>query len=410
MPMHCRHCRAPLSLPFLDLGTAPPSNAYLTPAQLAAPEKWYPLRVFTCTECWLVQTEDYAHHAELFDSEYAYFSSFSASWLAHAAHYVDAVVGRFKLDASSKVVEVAANDGYLLQYVKAEGIPCLGVEPTAGTARAARDKGIEIREEFFGVTLADRLVAEGHSADLAVANNVLAHVPDINDFVAGFARLLAPCGVATFEFPHLLRLLTDAQFDTVYHEHYSYLSLTAVVRIFERNGLLVFDVEEIVTHGGSLRVYAQRSDVRAHATTGAVRSLLERETAAGLRDTSAYGGLQARAESIKNDLLAFLIETRKAGRTVAAYGAAAKGNTLLNFAGVRPDLLPWVVDRNPAKQGKSMPGSRIPIVGEDRLRADRPAFVLILPWNLRDEVQAQLAYVRDWGAKFVIAVPRLEIV
>lgn len=271
--MKCRHCHAPLSLPFIDLGTAPPSNAYVTQAQLAAPEKWFPLRVFACTSCWLVQTEDYAHHAELFAGDYAYFSSFSQSWLAHAEAYVGSMAQRFDLGPTSLVVEVASNDGYLLQYVQARGIPCLGVEPTAGTAQAARDKGIEVREAFFGVELAEQLVAEGRAADLTAANNVLAHVPDINDFVAGFAHLLKPRGVATFEFPHLMRLVAEAQFDTVYHEHFSYLSLTAVQRVFSHNGLSVFDVEEISTHGGSLRVFAQRADTRAYEPTPAVAEI-----------------------------------------------------------------------------------------------------------------------------------------
>ena len=407
--MKCRHCHALLSLPFIDLGTAPPSNAYVTQAQLAAPEKWFPLRVFACTSCWLVQTEDYAHHAELFAGDYAYFSSFSQSWLAHAEAYVGNKARRFDLGPSSLVVEVASNDGYLLQYVKARGIPCLGVEPTAGTAQAARDKGIAVREAFFGVELAEQLVAEGCAADLTAANNVLAHVPDINDFVAGFTRLLKPRGVATFEFPHLMRLVAEAQFDTVYHEHFSYLSLTAVQRVFAHNGLSVFDVEEIPTHGGSLRVFAQRVDTQAREPTAAVAALLAREANAGVSSVAYYGGLQARAERIKDDLVSFLIEAKRAGKKVGAYGAAAKGNTLLNFAGVRADLLPWVVDRNPAKQGKYLPGSRIPIVTQQHLENAKPDYVVILPWNLKAEVMRQLEFIGQWNGKFVTAVPALEI-
>ena len=407
--MKCRHCHAPLSLPFIDLGTAPPSNAYVTQAQLAAPEKWFPLRVFVCTKCWLVQTEDYAHHAELFAGDYAYFSSFSQSWLVHAEAYVANMARRFDLGPASLVVEVASNDGYLLQYVKARGIPCLGVEPTAGTAQAARDKGIAVREAFFGVELAGQFVAEGRAADLTAANNVLAHVPDINDFVAGFARLLKPRGVATFEFPHLMRLVAEAQFDTVYHEHFSYLSLTAVQRVFAHNGLAVFDVEEIPTHGGSLRVFAQRADTQAREPTPAVAALLAREAAAGVTSAAYYGGLQARAERIKDDLVSFLIEAKRAGKKVGAYGAAAKGNTLLNFAGVRADLLPWVVDRNPAKQGKYLPGSRIPIVTQPYLENAKPDYVVILPWNLKAEVMRQLEFIGQWNGKFVTAVPALEI-
>jgi SAM-dependent methyltransferase len=408
--MKCRHCNADLTIPFIDLGSAPPSNAYLTPQTLCAPEKWFPLRVLVCTECWLVQTEDFARFTELFDAEYAYFSSFSSTWLAHAERYVADMTNRFKLGAASHVVEVAANDGYLLQYVQKRNIPCLGVEPTASTAAAARGKGIPIREDFFGVCLAQELVEQGKQADLTVANNVLAHVPDINDFVAGFSVLLKPDGVATFEFPHLLRLVSENQFDTIYHEHFSYLSLHAVQRIFECNGLAVFDVEELPTHGGSLRVFAQRKDSGIHAKTSRIAELLEREFAAGMTTTGYYTGFQPRADRVKDDLLAFLIEAKRAGKKVAAYGAAAKGNTLLNYAGVRPDLIPYVVDRNPNKQGKCLPGSRILIVAEPFLLENRPDYTIILPWNLREEVMAQLACIREWGGQFVTAVPKLEII
>lgn len=407
--MNCRHCRAELTLLFIDLQTAPPSNSYLSAEQLLAPEKWFPLRVRTCTICWLVQTEDYAHVEELFASDYAYFSSFSSSWLQHAETYVGTMAERFELGATSHVVEIASNDGYLLRYVKDRGIPCLGIEPTASTAAAARARGIDVVEEFFGVALADRLVAEGRAADLTAANNVLAHVPDINDFVAGFARLLQPSGVATFEFPHLMRLVADCQFDTIYHEHFSYLSMTAVDRIFAANGLMVFDVEELPTHGGSLRVFAQRRDLGKRPVTAAVAALLAVEERAGLQSTEYYRGFQARAERIKDDLLRFLLQAKREGKRVGGYGAAAKGNTLLNFAGVRPDLLPWVVDRNPAKRGKFLPGSRIPVVGEERLQADQPNYILVLPWNLRLEITQQLDYVRRWGGRLVTAVPQLEV-
>jgi SAM-dependent methyltransferase len=407
--MKCRHCRADLTLPFVDLGTAPPSNSYLTSDQLSSPEKWYPLRVFTCTNCWLVQTEDYAHFEELFSSDYAYFSSFSTSWLNHAERYVAQVVDRFDLGASSRVIEVASNDGYLLQYVKNRGIPCLGIEPTRSTAQAARNKGIEVVERFFGVSLADELLAKGLAADLAAANNVLAHVPDINDFVAGFVRVLKPNGVATFEFPHLVQLVAECQFDTIYHEHFSYLSLSAVKTIFEANGLSIFDVQEIGTHGGSLRVFAQRSDTGARTTTTAVVALLAQEAAAGVLTPAYYSGFQRRADRLKDDLLTFLIQAKRDGKSVGAYGAAAKGNTLLNYAGVRSNLLPWVVDRNPAKQGKFLPGCRIPIAGEDQLRREKPQFVVILPWNLKAEVLEQLSYVRAWGGQFVCAVPELAV-
>lgn len=407
--MKCRHCGTELVLPLIDLGSAPPSNAYLTEQTLRAPEKYFPLRVLVCTECWLAQTEDYAGADELFSADYAYFSSYSTTWLQHAGRYVADMVERFNLNAASHVVEVAANDGYLLQYVKACNIPCLGVEPTTSTASAAREKGIEIVEDFFGVRLARDLVAQGKQADLIAANNVLAHVPDINDFVAGFGILLKPAGVATFEFPHLLRLVSENQFDTIYHEHYSYLSLTAVKRIFEHNGLSVFDVEELTTHGGSLRVYAQRKDSGVREISQRVASLLAREAAAGMATPEFYAGFQARANQVKNDFLSFLIEAKRAGKTVAGYGAAAKGNTLLNYAGVRPDLLPYVVDRNPAKQDKFLPGCRIPIVTEGQLKQSQPDYVVILPWNLRTEVVEQLSYIRNWGGQFVTSVPVLKV-
>jgi SAM-dependent methyltransferase len=319
------------------------------------------------------------------------------------------MAGRFALGPQSHVVEVASNDGYLLQYVKARGIGALGIEPTRSTAEAARAKGIEVIEEFFGAALAERLVAEGRQADLTAANNVLAHVPDINDFARGFALVLKPHGVATFEFPHLMRLLEETQFDTVYHEHYSYLSLTAVERIFNANGLSVFDVEEIPTHGGSLRVFAQRADTGSQHVGPRPAAVKAAEREAGLLSPEPYIALQTRAEKIADDFVCFLREAKNAGKRVAGYGAAAKGNTLINYAGIRPHLLPWIVDRNPAKADKYIPGMRIPIVGEERIRAERPDYVVILPWNLKDEVMQQLDYVREWGGKFITAVPELTI-
>lgn len=405
--MICHHCHAKLNLPLINLGSAPPSNAYLSEHSLMLPEKWLPLRVLVCTECWLVQTEVYAGAEEFFSADYAYFSSFSTSWLQHAENYVAIMTERFNLDINSNVVEVAANDGYLLQYVKARGIPCLGIEPTASTASVARVQGLEIVEEFFGTRLAERLVTQGRQADLIVANNVLAHVPDINDFVSGFSLLLKSSGVATFEFPHLLRLVADNQFDTIYHEHYYYLSLTAALRILQQNGLSVFDVEELSTHGGSLRVFAQRQDSGSHQITPKVGEMLTRETLAGLKTQAYYSGFQEKANKLKNDFISFLIEASRSGKRVMAYGAAAKGNTLINYAGIRPDLIPCVVDRNPAKQGKYMPGSRIPIVDETHILAEKPDYMIILPWNLRDEVMGQLAYIREWGGKFVTAVPQI---
>lgn len=407
--MKCRHCTSALKLPLVDLASAPPSNSYLTERTLHSPEKWFPLRVLVCEECWLVQTEDFAQAEELFDADYAYFSGYSSSWLAHSEHYVTDMVARFHLGPQSHVVEVAANDGYLLQYVRARGIPCTGIEPTASTAAAARAKGIDIVEEFFGKTLAKVLVAQGKQADLTAANNVLAHVPDINDFVAGFALLLNEQGVATFEFPHLLKLLAETQFDTIYHEHFSYLSLIAVERIFAANGLVVFDVEELTTHGGSLRVYAQRSDTGRREVRARVAQVLEAEKSSGMLRADHYRDFQGRTNRVKYDLLRFLLDAKRDGKRVAAYGAAAKGNTLLNYAGIRADLIDFVVDRNPAKQGKYMPGSRIPILPEERLKQEKPDYVLTLPWNLKSELEVQLAYVKNWGGKLVTAIPRLEI-
>ena len=408
--MSCRHCSAKLGLELIDLGSSPPSNAYLTPEMLLAPEKYFPLRIMVCEKCWLVQTLDFAQADELFSSEYAYFSSFSTTWLQHAERYVAEMVDRFQLNPASHVVEIASNDGYLLQYVKARGIPCTGIEPTASTARAAREKGIDTIESFFGAELGARLAAEGKQADLMAANNVLAHVPDINDFLKGFANLLKPDGVATFEFPHLLRLLAENQFDTIYHEHFSYLSLTAVEKLFSSNGLAVFDVEEIPTHGGSLRVFAQRATAGRRPVSDRVAVLIALEAEAGLSTAKGYQGFQLRAEKVKDDFVAFLIDAKRRGKRVAAYGAAAKGNTLLNFAGIRRDLIAYVADRNPAKQGKFMPGSRIPIVSENVLYRDTPDFVVILPWNLKSEVMRQLEDAGLSGVRFVTAVPELEIV
>ena len=407
--MKCRHCETELSMTLVDLGTAPPSNAYLDAQALNKYEVWYPLKIGVCTECWLVQTEDYAHFDELFTADYAYFSSFSSSWLEHAKVYTDEMISRFNLGVNSVVVEVAANDGYLLQYFKQQGIPCYGIEPTTSTAKAAREKGIDIVEDFFGTQLATCLRNEKSGADLMAANNVLAHVPDINDFVAGFALLLKPEGVATFEFPHLLRLIQENQFDTIYHEHFSYLSLTSVVRIFAANNLQVFDVTELSTHGGSLRVFAQRQDAGLQTQSQNVAQILARERTAGVSDQAFYLDFQKRVNHVKNDFVSFLIEAWRCGKKIAAYGAAAKGNTLLNYAGVRADLIDFVVDLNPAKQGKFLPGSRIPIVDENHLKSEQPDYVIIFPWNLKHEITQQLDYIRAWEGKFVVAVPKLEI-
>lgn len=405
--MKCRHCSADLRLPFVDLGSAPPSNAYLSETQLHEPEKWYPLRVMVCEACWLVQTEDYAGADELFNQDYAYFSSVSSSWLDHSRRYVESMTARFKLGAQSLVTEIAANDGYLLQYVRQLGIPCYGIEPTASTAAAARQKNIPIIEKFFGLKLANELAGSDRRADLIVCNNVLAHVPDINDFLAGIAVLLKSTGVATFEFPSLLNLVRHNQFDTIYHEHFSYLSLMSVDRIFRAHGLCIVDAEQLSTHGGSLRVFAARTGA-FESTSSVVGSMLAEEAKAGVGSADFYMGFQSRVDAIKDALLDFLLEQKKAGRRIAAYGAAAKGNTLLNYAGIRSDLLPYVVDRSPGKLGKYLPGSRIRVVDEARLYADKPEWVLILPWNLRAEIECQLQGIKDWGGKFVWAVPQME--
>lgn len=406
--MKCRHCDSPLSLSLIDLGFAPPSNSYLELDDLSRPEISYPLRVKVCESCWLVQTEDFAQRDAFFNADYAYFSSVSSSWLAHAQSYVDMISERLKLDSQSQVWEVASNDGYLLQYVAARGIPCLGIEPSSSTAAMARAKGIKIEEVFFGVDSARELRQRYGAADLIIGNNVLAHVPDINDFVAGLALALAKAGTITLEFPHLLELITQTQFDTIYHEHYSYLSLLSIQKIFSAAGLRVYDVECLTTHGGSLRVYACHQQA-AQADLPAVASLLEKERAAGLNRAECYRQFQHRAIRMRLDLNAFLLEQYHVGKRVIAYGAAAKGNTLLNYAGIDSVLLPMVADAAPSKQGKYLPGSHIPITTPAQLLAARPDYVLILPWNIRAEVMQQLAVIREWGGQFIVAVPNLEL-
>ncbi|MGA7437408.1 MAG: class I SAM-dependent methyltransferase [Luteibacter sp.] len=405
--MKCRFCASPLSQVFLDLGAAPPSNAFLSEAMLAAPETYFPLKLYACGVCRLVQVDEVQSHDAIFDNDYVYFSSFSSSWLAHARRYVDRAVERLSLDSKSLVVEIASNDGYLLQYVNERGIPCVGVEPTGSTAEAARAKGIETIQRFFGLGFAQAFAAERGKADLIAGNNVFAHVPDVNDFSAGLAAALAPGGTVTLEFPHLMRLVAERQFDTVYHEHFSYFSFHTARAILAGAGLEVWDVEELPTHGGSLRVWA--SHLGARVVEPSVAALVAREAEAGMLTDAYYAGFQAEAENVKNACLGFLLEQRAAGRHIAAYGAAAKGNTLLNYAGIRPDLLPFVVDASPHKRGKWLPGSRIPVLDEAKLRAEKPDFVWILPWNLRAEIVAQLDYIRQWGGRFVVAVPHLEV-
>lgn len=405
--MNCRHCGTPLTHTFVDLGFAPPSNAYLHAHDLNKPEKYYPLKVKVCAHCWLVQTEDYAQADELFRADYAYFSSTSSSWLAHAKAYTEQITQGLGLNSNSLVIEVASNDGYLLKNFLEKAIPCLGIEPTASTAKAAEKIGIPVLNDFFSEALGQKLANQGKQADLIAGNNVYAHVPDINDFTKGLKAALKPNGTITLEFPHLMRILEQAQFDTIYHEHFSYLSLFTVSRIFAAAGLRAWHAEELPSHGGSLRVYGCHAD-DARSSTEAMRVLLEEEARRGMQTLVPYANFQPRADKIKNDFLEFILEKTKAGKSIAAYGAAAKGNTLLNYAGVKPDLLPFVCDAAAAKQNKFMPGSHIPIMIPRVIIEAKPDYVLILPWNIADEVRSQLS--KDLpSTRFVTAVPALSI-
>ncbi|CAN5379014.1 class I SAM-dependent methyltransferase [soil metagenome] len=406
--MHdCRFCGASLRVVFADLGTSPPSNAFLRADQLDQAEAHFPLCAYVCESCWLVQLPAFQRPEEIF-ADYAYFSSYSSTWLAHAERYAAMAKARFGLGPQSLVVEVASNDGYLLRNFQAAGIPVLGIEPAANVAAAANAAGIPTRAVFFGAVTAAGLAAEGQRADLLVGNNVLAHVPDLNDFVAGLAIALKVDGVLTMEFPHLLRLIADNQFDTIYHEHFSYFSLATVRRVFASHGLRIFDVEELDTHGGSLRIFACL-EAAPHASIAAVPALVERERAAGLERRDTYVEFNDSVRRTKRALLAFLIEAKAAGKSVVGYGAPAKGNTLLNFCGVRTDFIDFTVDISPHKQGLFLPGSRIPILAPAAIAEARPDYVLILPWNLKDEIVAQMGHIRDWGGRFVVPVPRLEV-
>ena len=406
--MNCRHCSTSLTHVFLDLGRAPPSNAYLTAAEVNEPEQTYPLKLFVCDQCWLVQTEDYSRADELFSKDYAYFSSTSVGWLRHAAQYAAYIIARLQLTKDSFVVEIASNDGYLLKNFVAAGIPCLGVEPTHSTADAAEIIGVPVLRKFFGAATAQALIAAGMAADLICGNNVYAHVPDINDFTQGLRIALKQSGTINLEFPHLVRLIEQNQFDTVYHEHFSYLSLSAVSRIFDEAGLRIFDLEELPTHGGSLRIYGCHA-ADARPTTAAVEEMLAREEQFGLRNLQLYSQFQKKADKVKDDFVAFLQEQKRLGRSVGAYGAAAKGNTLMNYAGIKSDLIAFICDAAPSKQGMFMPGSHIPIFPPAELARRRPDYVVILPWNIAAEVVKQEKKIHEWGGKFVIAVPELKI-
>ena len=405
--MNCRHCHENLETTFLDLGFQPPSNAYLKLDDLKRAEIYLPLKISVCKRCWLVQTEDYASSDSYFTEDYAYFSSVSSTWLAHAKEYSDMITNRLGLDKESFVIEVASNDGYLLKNFVAKNIPCMGIEPTESTASVAIEAGIPVMQEFFGKQLALNHFAN-KKADLILGNNVYAHVPDINDFTCGLKHSLKERGTITLEFPHLLNLIEFNQFDTVYHEHFSYLSLLSVQYIFKKQGLRVFDVEKLTTHGGSIRVYGCHEE-DSRENTGALVSLQAEEVAAKLDCVETYQSFQPKAEAVKNDLLRFLLDQKREGKIVAAYGAAAKGNTLLNYAGVQRDLVKFVCDAAPSKQKKFMPGSHIPILDPSQLQKEAVDFVLFLPWNLADEIAQQLSYLRKSGTKFVVAVPELRI-
>jgi SAM-dependent methyltransferase len=404
----CRFCAAPLRRTFVDLGMSPLCESYVPAERLGAMEPFYPLHVRICERCLLVQLEEFVAPEEIF-TEYAYFSSYSDSWVAHARGYVEMAVERFGLDRDSLVVELASNDGYLLQHVVEKGIPALGIEPAANVAEAARDRGIETVVEFFGRDLAARLVAEGRRADLLAANNVMAHVPDLNDFVGGMEPLLAPEGVVTIEVPHLVRLVEDNQYDTIYHEHFSYFSFLTARKVLSAHGLHVFDVDELATHGGSLRLYAQRRSTGRRRVSSKVGALAERERALGFDTLDGHGDFSTRVEQTKWSLLEFLIDRRREGKRVAGYGAPGKGNTLLNYCGIRTDLLEFTVDRNPYKQGQFLPGTHIPIRHPEALEQARPDYILILPWNLKEEIVAQLSYAREWGARCVVPIPEVEV-
>ena len=405
----CKFCKTPLRHVVADLGMQPIANNYRKQDELYAMEPFFPLRALVCEKCLLVQAQQFSAADELFSPDYAYFASHSESWLDHARRYVDKMTDRFKLGPQSKVVEIASNDGYLLRWFLPKGVPVLGVEPTAGTAKVAQELGIPVEVRFFGRETAEALKAAGHAADLMPANNVAAHVPDINDFISGFKILLKPTGVATFEFHHVMNLLNLNQFDTIYHEHFYYHSLTTFSRILEANGLKVFDVEELPTHGGSLRIYAQHSDTGIHPVSAAVTELRAREEAQGLASLDAYLNFEQRVRQMKRRFLSFLIQAKDEGKSIAAYGAPAKGNTLLNYAGVKRDFIDFTVDRNPHKQNTYLPGTQIPVLAPEAILEHKPDYVLILPWNLKDEVAKQMSAVREWGGKFLVLIPEVQV-
>lgn len=408
--MKCRFCGHTLEKVFIDLINAPPSNSYLTKEQLNELEVYFPLRVFFCEHCWLVQIDEYKKSDEIFSKDYAYFSSYSKSWVKHAEDYVEMICKRLSLGKSSRVMEIASNDGYLLQFFVAKGIPCFGVEPSAGTAKAAEIKGVESIIDFFGSNLATRIVKDRGKQDLIIGNNVLAHVPNINDFVGSLKTVLSDNGTITMEFPHLLRLIQYNQFDTIYHEHFSYLSLNTIKKIFLAHGLKIYDVEELPTHGGSLRIYASHVNDDSHGVTPAVESIKKKEKEFGLQESNIYDSFQEKVNGVKNSFLSYLLEQKRMGKKIVAYGAAAKGNTLLNYCGIKgTDLIKFVVDASPHKQGKYLPGSHIPIVNKERINEEKPSIIIIFPWNIRNEIIAELESTREWGCDLVVVVPELRV-
>lgn len=408
--MKCRFCNNELYFEFIDLVNSPLSNSNLTKEQLSEPEVFYPLKLYVCNNCFLVQIDEYKKSSEIFNEKYAYFSSFSKTWLEHAKNYVEIVIERFNLNKYSYVVEIGSNDGYLLQYFQKFNIPCLGIEPASNTAAVAKERGIDVIEDYFGSSLAKKLANQNKKADLLLGNNVLAHVPEINDFVQGLKILLSDNGVITMEFPHLMQLIENNQFDTIYHEHFSYYSFITVKSIFESHGIEIFDVDQIPTHGGSLRIYAKHEEDKTKKISSNVKNLTDLEISKKMNTIEYYKNFQDKANKIKYDLQQFLIKQKLNGKIVAAYGAAAKGNTLLNYCGIKKDLINFVADASPYKQGKYLPGSHIPIVNEKKIKKIKPDFVIILPWNIKDEIIKQLNYIKEWGSKFVIPIPEVTII
>lgn len=407
--MNCRFCGNKLTYEFVDLVSSPLSNSFLTSEQLSKPEIFYPLKVYLCEKCFLVQLDEFKKAEEIFDKGYIYYSSFSKIWLEHSKRYTKMIIKKFNINCKSLVVEIASNDGYLLQYFKEKDIPVLGIEPSKNTAKVAINKGIGTIIDFFNTNLAKNMIDNGKNADLIIGNNVLAHVPNLNDFVEGIKILLKPKGIVTLEFPHVVQLIENNQFDTIYHEHFSYFSLTTAKKVFKSHKLELFEVEEIPTHGGSLRVYLKHEGERNFKISKSVKDLLIKEELLGVKNLNYYFKFKKNVVKIKNDFLKFLIDSKMQGKKIAAYGAAAKGNTLLNYCGIKKDLIEFVVDASPYKQGKYLPGSHIPVVSEGKIREVKPDYVIILPWNIRDEIMEQLSYIKEWGGKFVIAIPGLEV-